>query len=62
MDSKNAVHNSTNKLEYKMSQQELIKAITEQLNGDKDVLAAGWEDSTTDELTELYNILVEDAA
>ena len=43
-----------------MTQQELIKAITEQLNGDKDVLADGWEDSTTDELTELYNILVVD--
>jgi len=40
---------------------ELIKAITEQLNGDQDVLVIGWEDSTTDELAELYNTLVGDA-
>ena len=43
-----------------MTKQELIKAITEWLNGDQDVLATGWEDSTTDELAELYNTLVGD--
>jgi hypothetical protein len=42
------------------SRNTMIRKITEQLNGDQDVLADGWEHSTTDELTELYNTLVVD--
>ena len=44
-----------------MTRVELILAITEHLNGDADVLVAGWEDSTTEELLELFDILIGDA-
>ena len=46
-----------------MDKQTLIKAITEQLNGDQDfVLAKGWEDSTIEVLLELYSNLDVDVA
>tara|TARA_R110000868_G_scaffold304022_1_gene564527 strand:+ start:582 stop:719 length:138 start_codon:yes stop_codon:yes gene_type:complete len=44
-----------------MKRVELIQAITEHLNGDQDVLVDGWEDSTTEELLELFDIMIGDA-
>jgi hypothetical protein len=44
-----------------MKRVELIQAITEHLNGDQDVLVDGWENSTTEELLELFDIMIGDA-
>lgn len=43
------------------SRSTMIRKITEQLNGDQDVLVDGWENSLTEDLLELYNNLVGDA-
>ena len=40
----------------------MIRKITEQLNGDQDVLVEGWENLPTEDLIELYSNLVEDVA
>lgn len=40
----------------------MIRRITEQLNGDTDVLAAGWENLSTEDLFVLYSNIVVEAA
>ena len=44
------------------SRSTMIREIVEQLNGDQDVLAEGWENGTTEEIFELWTILVQDLA
>ena len=44
------------------SRSTMIREIVEQLNGDQDVLAEGWENGTTEEIFELWTNLVQDVA
>jgi hypothetical protein len=44
------------------SRSTMIREIVEQLNGDQDVLAEGWENGTTEEIFELWTNLVQDMA
>jgi hypothetical protein len=45
-----------------VSRSTMIREIIEQLNGDQDVLANGWENGTTEEIYELWTILIQDPA
>jgi hypothetical protein len=40
----------------------MILEIVEQLNGDQDVLADGWENGTTEEIFQLWSNLVQEDA
>lgn len=44
------------------SRNTMIRCILEQLNGDTDVLADGWENLPTEDLFELYNNIVVEVA
>jgi predicted CopG family antitoxin len=44
------------------SRSTMIREIVEQLNGDQDVLAEGWENGSTEEIFELWTNLVQDVA
>jgi hypothetical protein len=44
------------------SRSTMILEIAQQLNGDQDVLADGWENGTTEEIFQLWSNLVQEAA